>query len=208
MFDLKELTRWVEVTDKGVRFPNEVPRKIRLEVLAEKEESLYIKDGKDKPFYIGTFHGYDVVQFNVQSDCSLQATGAGVKVFTTEFQSEVIELPDAVSFTRLVQRRVRNPELEMIEHKMRQNMERRLRQVEKDVTLRVSQRMREENAKAERERFERATKDEESRIVVESDEDEGADGAAPGDVPSEASSDVSRGGGKAKGQKLAPKPKA
>lgn len=208
MFDLKELTRWVEVTDKGIKFPHDEPRKIRLEVLAEKEESLYVKDGKDEPFYIGTFHGYDVVQFNVRGPCSIQATGAGVKVFTPEFQSHVIEIPDAVSFTRMVERRVRNPELERIELKMRQNMEHRLRQVEKDVTLRVSQRMREENAERERERFERASEVEAERVAQSqlAAEDAGADEPGAAAAVAEASGDVSGSRGKAARQKLAPKP--
>lgn len=207
MYDLKELSRYVEITDKGIRFPEDSPRSIRLEVLAEKETSLYVKDGKDDPAYIGTFRGFDVVKFNAFGPVHLQADGPGVRVYTTEFQSDIIEIPDAVSFTRVMERKVRNPELEKIERTMRINMERRLQQVERDVTLRVSQEMRERYAEQERERFERASAEEAER--VEQSEEEAGDELAepgPGDDPSKPSGNVSGGRGKATRQKLASKP--
>lgn len=195
MYKLHELSRYVAVTDKGVKFPQDEFRKIRLEVLAEKETSLYIKDGKDEPAYIGTFRGFDIVEFHVKGPTLLQADGPGVKVFTTEFQSDVIEIPDAVSFTRVVERRERNPELEKMQAVMEQNMARRLRQLERDVTLRVSQEVRERHAELERVRFERASEEEarrveESRAQAERD-DEGSSEPGPGDDPNEPAGDVS-----------------
>lgn len=209
MYDLKELTRYVEVTDKGIKFPHDEPRKIRLEVLAEKEASLYVQDGKDKPFYIGTFHGFDIVQFNVRGPTILQATGAGVRVYTPEFQSDIIEIPDAVSFTRSMSRRQRNPELELIQRTMQQNMEKRLRQVERDVTLRVSQKMREEHAENERQRFERAAEEEAKRVADSrpSGHDGETDEPGPGDDVTEPADNVSGSRSATKRQKLAPKPK-
>lgn len=200
MYDLKELTRYVEVSDKGVKFPHDEPRKIRLEVLSENPTPLYVKDGKDKPCYIGTFHGFDIVQFNVKGPTVLVAGGPGVKVFTPEFQSEVIEIPEAVSFTRTMTRRVRNPELEKIEFAMRQNMERRLMQVERDVTLRVSQRLREEHAAAERERFERASEEEARRVADSKDASEDEPGEAEPSAPP--ARKLSGSDGPPKGQKL------
>lgn len=210
MYDLKELTRYVEVTDKGIKFPHDEPRKIRLEVLAEKETDLFVKDGKDSPVYIGTFRGYDIVQFNVRGPTTLQATGPGVRVYTPEFQSEIIEIPEAVSFTRTMTRRQRNPEIEAIGQMMQRNMEKRLRQVERDVTLRVSQELRERHAENERQRFERASEEEARRVAesVASDDDPEANEAGTGDDPGESSGNVSGSRGQAKGQKLAAKPAA
>lgn len=209
MYDLREITRYVELTDKGIQFPEESGRSIRLDVLAEKPVSLYLKVGKDTPAFIGHFHGYDVVKFTVDGPCFLQADGPGCKIFTTEFQSEVIDLPDAVSFTRVIERKVRNPELERIELKMRENMERRLQQVTRDVTLRVSQRMREEHAEQERERFERASAEEAERIeasrkAAEKDAELAESGEA--DAGESGAGDVSGSGRKTPRQKLAAKP--
>lgn len=204
MYDLKELTRYVEVSDKGVKFPHDEPRKIRLEVLSEQETALYVKDGKDKPFYIGTFRGFDIVQFNVRGPTVLVAGGPGVKVYTPEFQSEIIEIPEAVSFTRTMTRQQRNPELEKIQHQMTINMERRLQQVARDVTLQVSQKLREEHAENERQRFERAAAEEAKRVADSraSDDDTVEDEPGPGDDPSKPSGNVSGSRGSAKGQRL------
>lgn len=208
MYDLKELTRYVAVSDKGILFPQDEPRKIRLEVLSEKETDLFVKDGKDKPFYIGTFRGYDVVQFNVRGPTTLQATGPGVRVYTPEFQSDIIEIPEAVSFTRQMTRRQRNPEVEAVAQLMQRNLEKRLRQVERDVTLRVSQDLRERHAEDERKRFERASEEEAKRVADSriADEDEGEDEPGPGDDPGKSTGNVSGSRGKATGQKLAAKP--
>lgn len=208
MNDLKELSRYVELSNKGIKFPHSEPRKIRLEVLAEKEASLYVKDGDEKPFYIGTFHGFDIVQFNVRGTAILQATEAGVRVWTTEFQDAVIEIPEAISFTRTMTRRQRNPELEAITFKMQENMERRLKQVARDVTLEVSSRMRAENDERERERFNRARAEEAERVNVgpDDDEDAAADEPAKAKPSKRASGDVQGSPDKAKGQKLATKP--
>lgn len=210
MYDLKELTRYVEVTDKGIKFPHDEPRKIRLEVLSEKETDLFVKDGKDSPIYIGTFRGFDIVQFNVRGPTILQATGPGVRVYTPEFQSEVIEIPEAISFTRTMTRRQRNPEVEAMGQMMQRNMERRLRQVERDVTLRVSQQMRETHAENERKRFELANQEEAKRVADsrQPDDDTPEDEPGPGDDPSQPSGNVSGSRSATKGQKLAAKPAA
>lgn len=210
MYDLKELSRYVELSDKGLKFPHSQPRKIRLEVLAESKQALYVKDGEEKPFYIGTFEGFDIVQFNVRGTATLQATGGGVRVWTTEFQDATIEIPDAISFTRTMTRRQRNPELEAIQFKMQQNMEARLRQVQRDVTLEVSAKMRAENEERERERFERARAEEAERTNVgpDDDEGEGEDEPAASKPPAKPTRDLPGSGDKAKGQKLATKPAA
>lgn len=208
MYNLKEISRYVELTDKGIKFPHTEPRNIRLEVLAEKEAALYVQDGKAKPVFIGHFHGFDIVEFRVDGTVMLQASGPGVRVWTTEFQDAVIEIPDAVSFTRSMTRRQRNPELEQLMHKMQVNMDRRLNQVTRDVTLQVSERMRAEHEERERERFNRARAEEAERVNVDTDDDEntGEDESSPAKPSGKSRDDVPRSGDKATGQKLASKP--
>lgn len=207
MYDLKELSRWVRLTDKGIKFPVKEPRKIRLEVLAENPVKLYVEDGKAKPVYIGSFEGYDVVQFNVTGDARLQADGAGALVWTGEFQDQIIEIPEAVSFTRMMTRRQRNPELEALQHRMQMNMERRLAQVQRDVTLQVAEERRALHAERERDRLERA-REAEAEQVARSAENAGLDEPATQDNPEGAGGDVSGGSRKTKGQAVAPKPAA
>lgn len=205
MYDLKELARWVPVSDKGIKFPVKEPRKIRLEVLAENPAKLYVTDGKAKPVYIGSFEGYDVVQFNVAGDAKLQADGAGVMVWSGEFQDQIIEIPEAVSFTRMMTRRQRNPELEQLQLRMQQNMERRLAQVQRDVTLQVAEERRALNAERERERLERA-REAEAKQVSRSAENAGADEPGEAGVASGTAENVRGGDSKAKGQGMAVEP--
>lgn len=134
MFDLKHLDRWSPVGATAVKFRNTDPRKVRLEVLSEGEAKLYVQEGKRKQF-IGTFDGYDVVQFSVNGPWELTGTGK-VQFWCSELDGGgMVEIPDAVSFTRIMTRRVRNPELELMMHKVTQNVERRLEQVGRDFGL-------------------------------------------------------------------------
>lgn len=129
MFDLKEPSRFRQVGKSPMKFGGPEPRKVRLEVLSEEPAKLYMKD-KTGSHYIGTFEGYDVVQFNVAGPWELTGSGPGCKAFTTELDTVAIEIPEAVSFTGIMTRRQRNPELELMMRKVTQTMERRIAQVE------------------------------------------------------------------------------
>lgn len=148
MFDLKDLNSWRVLGSTPVKFKNAEPRKVRLEVLAEDEAKLYVKQANG-PVYIGTFDGYDVVTFYANGPYELSAKGGPVKVRSPEFDGpNAVEVPDAVSFTRIVTRRQRNPELELITRKMQENMERRFAQLANDVQLRENARERQRQAEA------------------------------------------------------------
>lgn len=150
MFDLKELDKWVLVGKAPVKFNGLERRPVRLEVLADGEARLYVHyDGKSH--FIGIFRGYDVVKFEVPGMFTLQATGDPVFIWTPELQTLAVEIPEAVSFTRSMTRRERNPELELMMQKVTATMERRIAQVENDVSLRLSAERREELAEVRRE---------------------------------------------------------
>ena len=126
-----------------------------------------------KSYFIGHFRGYDVVVFNVPGPFELKASGA-CRIWTPEMDTLAVEIPDAVSFTRMMQRRQRNPELELMMNKVQATMERRLAQVERDVTLRVST----EQRIALREQFERETARRAAEAKAELDEARGNAAAA------------------------------
>lgn len=149
MFDLKELPRFRPLASGKERFsfPGKTNRRVRLEVLSEGPSRLYVTTD-DGRFFIGHFEGYDVVQFAVPGVWKIEAQGAGnVKIYCGEMEKLNVEASDdAVSFAQIMTRRVRNPELERLMHKMNINLERRLQQVENDVTLRIAAERRLEDA--------------------------------------------------------------
>lgn len=154
MYDLKNLERWIPVK-AGLKFPNDEPRKVRLEVLSPEEDSLlYVTQAKGPKFCIGRFfRSYEVVQFAVNGAWSLTASGGNVLIWTPEtVDAGIVKLPDAVSFTTIMTRRQRNPELELLMKKVGDNMERRIAQVQHDVSLVIARERREHAAEIEAER--------------------------------------------------------
>ena len=164
MFNLRSITRYHALGKTPIKFTNEEPREVRLEVLAEEEERLDVIY-RGKSYFIGHFRGYDVVVFNVDGAFELKASGP-VRVWTPELDTLSVVIPEAVSFTRMMQRRQRNPELELMMNKVQATMERRLAQVERDVTLRVST----EQRIALREQFEREAAERAATAKAELDE--------------------------------------
>lgn len=190
MFDIKELDRWVALTKKPVEFPTKYPRKVRLEVLAEDPAKLFVNFGEKLTQFIGNFDGYGVVQFAVKGPFSLFAVGAPVKFYTPELETGAVVIPDAVSFTRIVPERARNPELDRMMQLMHVGIERRMAFMQRDMEsmLRNAERRRvqaearaaqlvEQEAK-NREVAERAREVERAREAPASD---GAGGGKPPD---------------------------
>lgn len=209
-YDLTDLAKWRYVpADAGLDFPTTDPRKVRLEVLAETADTRLwvepIAPGKRVRHCIGVFHGYDVVKFQIDGPFRLLANGAGCKIWTPETVSAgAREMPDAVSFTTMMTRRVRNPEMERMMHKMQQNVERRLRIAERDMELRYNPERRLADIEKSLETF-RAQSERERRAIIENPDDDGDElesqdaGAGDGDG-------LQKRGGKPGGSKLVKKP--
>lgn len=102
-------------------------RPVRLRVNAPSPLALYVKteDCKDAIF-LAYVQGLDEIQFNVTGPYKLFAIGGELWFDTLDGARADVEPVDATSFTSIVERRARNPELEIMERKMQQNMERRM----------------------------------------------------------------------------------
>lgn len=137
MFKLGELDRWKPVGKAPIRFLTDQPRPVRIEVNAEDETKLFCSYGKERHF-LGIFEGYDVVSFEVPGMFEISSNGGTCKIWTPEMDTLAVEIPEAVSFTRAMNRAQRNPELELMMQKVTDTMERRIAQVTQDVTLRMS----------------------------------------------------------------------
>lgn len=184
-YDLNDLHKWRPIGG-GLRFPRPEPRNVRIEFLSDEEVKIFVREtaaGEAKPHdhFVGLVRGYEVIRFAVRGPFEVhQGKGGGALLWTPEVETAgAVEVPDAVSFTRLITRKQRNPELELMMHRMSQNMERRLRQVTRDMELANNARRIEierERAAAENARREEA---ERAAIIEPSEEDEGEGESAP-----------------------------
>lgn len=108
-------------------------RLIKLECNAPFPTRLYVGTGDDQRF-LALINGFEVVEFYEIGEVDIHADGA-YNLYTAEFERLSVEIPDAESFTTIVERRHRNPELEFIAGKMQQNMERRLAIATRDTNM-------------------------------------------------------------------------
>lgn len=190
MYDLADLSKWRRLNDAGIEFGNDKPRKVRLELLAAEPTRLGVI-AKGLPqfkggMHIGTILGYEVISFQIDGPFKLVADGEGCFVWTPELEGMIAHtIPDAVTFTTMMNRRERNPQLELMMHKLNANVERRMRQLEKDVILPLMEDKRLADIERRTRDAEREREQQEAQLVeVEDDlgEDASADAdAGPGD---------------------------
>lgn len=181
MYDLTDLTKWRPIGTAGIDFPTDKPRKVRLELLAADEVTVAVKfDKRSMP--IGVFHGYEVISFQMQGPFTLTCDGQCF-VWTPELETTgAVEIPDAIPFTTMMNRRERNPQLELLMHKMNQNVERRMRKLEQDMVLPLLEERRLNELERRRVNAERETADQEASLVEPPDEDGGEDEPAEADA--------------------------
>lgn len=107
-----------------MNFAEERDRKIRLDVNAAGEATLYYVDGDGETTLLGLVCGRDVLEFQTHGGAfSIAIEDADCWVFTIDGEDVSFQVPEAVTFTRLVERRQRNPEVEMMQYMMNRNMQ-------------------------------------------------------------------------------------
>ena len=102
-------------------------RSVRVRVNAPEPMALYLKqDDIEEEIFLAYVIGLDEIQFEVLGSYSLIARGGDVWFDTLDGSDQSVEPVEPASFTQIVERRVRNPEMELMERKMAENIERRL----------------------------------------------------------------------------------
>lgn len=102
-------------------------RSVRLRVNAAGPLALYLDQAElENPVLLAHVTGLDEIQFEVVGDYVVMATGNDCFFDTLDGTKPFVESVDNESFTQIVERRVRNPELELMERRMQENMERRM----------------------------------------------------------------------------------
>lgn len=125
---IRDISKWLVVhAGSKLDFPNEKPRRVRMEVNAPTAARIdYIsRDGGVK--FLALVQGLDTVEFETEGAFSLSFDADELYIYSSEAEivHSTVEAPE--SFTRIMQgRRARNPELEALMHQMNRNFERQL----------------------------------------------------------------------------------
>jgi hypothetical protein len=102
-------------------------RTVRLKVNAQLPMSLFIRqDDYEDEIFLAYIVGLDEIQFQVQGDYTLIPLGGDVWFQTLDGADPSVQPVEPASFTQIVERQVRNPEIELMERRMAENMERRM----------------------------------------------------------------------------------
>lgn len=129
---LNSLSRWNRLSpDQGAVFPGvkEQERLVRINLNCEAVTSLSIVHDADRDQFLCTVEpGVHVVEFYTAGTFRLvaDAVGAAVLYQSADLEPTFAEVVDPKIFTKIANRRHRNPELEEIMFRMTQNVERRL----------------------------------------------------------------------------------
>lgn len=114
---------------------NDQSRKIRLEVNASWPTRVSLMIPGQGVFHLAVVQNVETIEFWYRGQARLSFSSAlpgtdevEAWVYTSDGQRTSFALPDAETFTKIAQRRARNPELEWMQYQMMQNIERRLEQ--------------------------------------------------------------------------------
>lgn len=123
---LFNLSKWTELRDgEALPFKGARPRTVRLELNAPDEVSLYsVENGE--PIFLALVRGRDVVEFAPDGEFALAVEGGTVFVYTADGQDVHSIAPDPVIFTKIAERRRRDPAMELMMYEMNRNIEKRL----------------------------------------------------------------------------------
>lgn len=127
------LENWTELAQgEALAFPGKRPRRVNLAVNSPGETLLYVDYG-DGPVFLARVIGREDIEFAVPGAFDLMADASSCRVFSVDGDNPSIVIPDAVTFTKIAERRPRNPELEHMQYLMMQNVETRLAQQRAEI---------------------------------------------------------------------------
>ena len=125
---LFNIDKWfVLEAGKALNFENPLARRVRLDVNAPGSAQLFYVTGNGEVTFLANVSGRDVVEFASHGgDFAIQCEGNDVWLYTIDGEDTSFANPGAVVFTKIVERRARNPELELMQHMMKRNLDMRM----------------------------------------------------------------------------------
>ncbi|MBB3387283.1 hypothetical protein FHT82_000003 [Rhizobium sp. BK275] len=151
---LNSLARWTALpaTDAIVFDGSDVAeRRVRINFNLEAVTSFFIGDETGESFLCTLGPGLDTVEFNIAGSFKVYAEkGSGIVQYqSADLEPTHAEVVDPVIFTKIAQRRHRNPELEEMMFRMQANMERRFALQADEIAAQYARQLKEiEDARA------------------------------------------------------------
>lgn len=120
---LHNLEKWSRLDEgKAANFDVANLRRVRIDFNAPFPVRLYVSDSEGVSTFLALVHGKDVVEFAIEGEFAITTEGGPVWMHTVEGEDFSFSIPDAETFTKLIERRARNPEVEMMKYAMEANM--------------------------------------------------------------------------------------
>lgn len=148
---LNSLARWYDLAEnQSIHFHKgsaNGERRIRLNLNMAGQTTFYIKDESEKVRFLTVAGpGLETIEFSASGCVDVFAhDGAGyVQYQTSEIEPTHSEVIDPAIFTKIANRRHRNPELEEVMYRMQANMERRFAQQADEFEAALERRRQEE----------------------------------------------------------------
>ena len=144
MIDLKELSKWALMDGKTLTFPGRKVRPMTIRVNTSAPTGFHLvstcdKTGEVTTQFLANVNGYETIKFICKGSVELVADQKGAQVFCAELQHTHMEPTTTEVYTKIAERRVRNPELELIMHKMNANINKRLQQTEGEFVKQLTE---------------------------------------------------------------------
>lgn len=135
------LTKWRWMTDGEVMtFAGSGARLVKLEVNSPDKCRLFITHG-GKTEFLAQVEGRDTIEFSIEGPFEVVAIGGELAFYTADGADWSVEPVDDQTFTRIVERKMRNPELELMMALANRNMEKRLEAAQRETERRLLQRI-------------------------------------------------------------------
>jgi len=135
MLNLNEMDKFVLVPQGSyLELANDKRRVVKLELNTSEPCQLRLQVGSDDYRFLANVHGRETISFVADGPVGIWPDCDGeVWWWCPEMESTHVQLVDEETFTRVANRRQRNPELERMMQKMHENAERRMAQVVGEV---------------------------------------------------------------------------
>lgn len=132
---LFNIQRWKLVEmDQVVDFPSPKPRLVRIDVNAPDWAELYYITDDGEALFLALVKGRDTVEFQSSGKFSLAVRGGECWVYSVDGEDISTTVIDPIIFTRVVERRRKSPELVAMEIAMMHNMNKRMEQMQRELT--------------------------------------------------------------------------
>jgi hypothetical protein len=132
---LGSIKKWrlVEI-DEVVAFDSPKPRLVRIEVNAPASAELYYIDGDGAVSFLGLVRGRDTIESSSDGKFSLAVQAGDCWVYSVDGDDISTTIIDPIIFTRVVERRRRSPELVEMELSMMANVNKRMEQMQRELS--------------------------------------------------------------------------